>query len=115
MSGTINRLDRNAIESMYGYRPFTTFWEDFSLAEPFGVAAILDTYTRAFNEWKGEYKYVTELTMVLNWKGWNWYFKKDPNSQQYSRTYFELYEKTKEWCYNNLKGDELTYYCNTTD
>ena len=30
----------------------TTFWEDFSIAERFGVSAIQDTFNRAFKEWK---------------------------------------------------------------
>ena len=53
-----------------GYETFTTFWQDFSIADRFGVAAIKDTFTRAFNEWKHDYKYLTELVMVLNWKIW---------------------------------------------
>ena len=30
----------------------TTFWEDFSIAERFGISAIQDTFNRAFKEWK---------------------------------------------------------------
>lgn len=30
----------------------TTFWEDFSLAERFGLSAIQYTFNRAFKEWK---------------------------------------------------------------
>ena len=30
----------------------TTFWEDFSIAERFGLSAIRDTFNRAFKEWK---------------------------------------------------------------
>ena len=30
----------------------TTFWEDFSIAERFGLSAIQDTFNRAFKEWK---------------------------------------------------------------
>ena len=30
----------------------TTFWEDFSIAERFGLSAIQDTFDRAFKEWK---------------------------------------------------------------
>ena len=35
-----------------GYQPKTTFWMDFSIADKFGIAAIKDTYNRAFKEWK---------------------------------------------------------------
>ena len=30
----------------------TTSWEDFSIAERFGLSAIQDTFNRAFKEWK---------------------------------------------------------------
>ena len=35
-----------------GYEVQTTFWEDFSIAERFGLSAIQDTFNRAFKEWK---------------------------------------------------------------
>ena len=51
---------------MIGYTPVTTFWDDFTIAEAFGGNAVRDTFNRAFDEWKGNYKYLTELVMVLN-------------------------------------------------
>ena len=33
-----------------GYELQTTFWEDFSIADRFGLMAILDTFNRAFKE-----------------------------------------------------------------
>ena len=56
-----------------GYELQTTFWEDFSIADRFGLAAVLDTFNRAFREWKGDYKFLTELTLVLNHKIWQYY------------------------------------------
>ena len=54
-------LDRDTVEAMTGYRPFTTFFEDFSIAEVFGVDAVRETYNRAFKEWKSEHKQLTTL------------------------------------------------------
>lgn len=51
----------------------TTFWDDFSIADAFGVGAIKDTYNRAFKEWKSDYRYLTDLVIVLNHKCWYWY------------------------------------------
>ena len=34
-----------------GYTVQTTFWEDFTIADLFGLSAIRDTYNRAFKEW----------------------------------------------------------------
>lgn len=62
-------------ESAFGYKQITTFFQDFSIADNFGEAAIKDTYDRAFKEWKDNYKYLTELVLVLNWKIWQWHGK----------------------------------------
>ena len=42
------------IEEMTGYKPITTFYQDFSIADNFGINAIKDTFKRAFNEWKDD-------------------------------------------------------------
>lgn len=52
------------VESELGYKPITTFWEDFSIADKFGNEAVNDTLKRAFTEWKGNYAYLTEMVMV---------------------------------------------------
>ena len=56
------------IEEETGYKPFTTFWQDFSIADVFGKEAVMDTFQRAFEEWKNNYVFITELVMVLNHK-----------------------------------------------
>jgi hypothetical protein len=43
------------IEEETGYKPFTTFWQDFSIADTYGLQAIQDTFNRAFEAWKGDY------------------------------------------------------------
>lgn len=93
------------------YECKTTFWNDFTIAENFGKNAILDTYKRAFEEWKDDYIYLTELVMVLNHKIWQWYER----NELVARIYNDLWEKTNEYAWNTLKGDELTYFYRTTD
>lgn len=39
----IKTLNRDVVEAETGYRPFTTFYEDFSIADNFGLDAIGDT------------------------------------------------------------------------
>ena len=95
-----------------GYETITTFYEDFAIAEHFGVSAIEDTYKRALNDWKDNYKYLTELVMVLNWRCW-WHFAH--KNEEFSKLYSDLYYKAAEYAVENLKGDELTYYFRTTD
>ena len=104
-------LENWTIEEETGYKPITTFYLDFSIADKFGLQAIQDTYNRAFEGWKSDYKYITELAMVLNWKCWRWYEVKD----DYSRLYTELFHKLDEWIFNNLRGEELEYYIRITD
>ena len=100
------------IEEMTGYRPKTTFYQDFSIADMFGADAIKDTYKRAFNEWKNNIEYLTELVMVLNWKIWEYY---DPYNETYAELYDSLWKQADEWCMENLNGDDMKYYIQTTD
>jgi hypothetical protein len=90
----------------------TTFWEDFSIADRFGINAVKDTYKRAFNEWKNNYKYLTELVMILNWKIWEHYEK---GNGELAKVYDELWEKAGAYACDNLKDEELSYFLRTTD
>lgn len=99
------------IEAMTGYKPITTFYEDFSIADRFGANAILDTYKRAFRYWRDDYKYLTELVMVLNWKIHEHYGVND----RFAHIYNDLWDKTSLWAEENLKGEALQYYYRVTD
>lgn len=99
------------IEAMTGYKPVTTFYEDFSIADNFGKSAIYDTFERAFKEWKHNYIYLTELVMVLNWKIWEHYKTND----EYATVYNDLWKLTDSYAVNNLKDEELKYFYRTTD
>lgn len=96
---------------MTGYQPKTTFWGDFSIAERFGDNAIKDTYKRAFEEWKTNTEYVTELTMVLNWKMWRW----ADDKPELAKLYEELWGQVDAWCMDNLKDKDLEYFLSITD
>lgn len=98
-------------ESFCGYTQITTFFEDFSIADNFGESAIRDTYKRAFKAWKKNYKYLTELVMVLNWKIWQHY----ETNETIARVYNELWETADAYACENLKGEELKYFYRTTD
>lgn len=99
------------IEEMTGYKPITTFYTDFSIADGFGVDAIKDTYKRAFEEWKSDYKYLTELVMVLNWKIAEHY----ESNMEYAKVYNDLWAKADAYACEHLKGAELDYFYSTTD
>ena len=100
------------IEAMTGYKPQTTFYEDFSIADCFGISAVKDTYKRAMKTADAlGYVYLTELVMALNWKIYEHYERNEP----LARVYNDLWEKAAEHAQNTLKGEELQYYYRTTD
>lgn len=94
------------------YECKTTFWSDFTIADRFGIPAIKDTYRRAFNDWKHDIIYMTELVMVLNWKTWE---ANANNDTPLCKCYRGLWNEANDYCWNNFKGDDLTYFYTTTD
>lgn len=99
------------VEAMCGYKPQTTFWNDFSIADGFGEDAIRTTYSIAFKSWKDNHIYLTELVMVLNHKIWQWY----KTNEEIAKVYNELWEKADLYATTHLKGEELSYFYRTTD
>ncbi len=94
-----------------GYELQTTFWSDFSIADQFGLPAVRDTFRRAFEEWKGDYKYLTELVLVLNHKIWQYH----ETRPEFAEVYQLLWEQADLYATENLKDDELGYFLDTTD
>lgn len=68
-------------------------------------------YRRAFNEWKDDYKFFTELTLVLNHKIWQHY----ESDRELAALYDRLWREADEYAMNNFKGEELDYYYRVTD
>jgi hypothetical protein len=100
------------IEEMTGYKPKTTFYQDLSIADAFGIDAVKDTYKRGLETAKFMgYEYLTEFVMVLNWKIWEHYKENEP----LARVYNDLWEKAAECAEETLKDEELIYYFNTID
>lgn len=94
-----------------GYELQTTFWNDFSIADRFGLSAIQDTFSRAFEEWKENYKYLTELVLVLNHKIWQHY----ETRPEIAILYNTLWAQASQYAMEYLKDDELSYYYDVTD
>lgn len=107
------------IEEVTGYKPCTTFWQDFSMADVFVLNgqnpdAVLDTHSRSWptvKEMGLGVEGITEYVMVLNWKIHQHY----PKQMELSELYDTLWKETDEWCMENLKGEDLNYYLDTTD
>ena len=101
------------LESFTDWRPETLYWQRFSIAEQFGKEEINRVYEEIFEESKNNYKLLTELVMVLNHKSWQ--HCKDLYNSSFCEFYSKLFDKVKTYALNNLSGNELQYYLNTTD
>ena len=99
------------IEELNGYKPKTTFWEDFCIAEAFGKDAIIDTFNRAFKEWKDNEVYGTELSLVTNHKI-HYFYKRDHDT---AMVYNDLWEKINDYCNSHYEGEKAEYYFQWTD
>ena len=103
------------IEEETGYKPITTYFEDFSIADLFGLNAIIDTYKKAKKELtenaNANYKELTEFSMALNWKIWQHYEKDESKAQLYNSLWIEIDALAQQL----LTGDNLHYYYKTTD
>jgi hypothetical protein len=95
-----------------GYEMMTTCYSDFSIAERFGIKAVKGTYEELFREWKDNYKFLTELVIVLNHKIWEHYYK---GNDELAKVYNDLWGKADIYACDNLKGEELSYFYRTTD
>lgn len=99
------------MESELGYKCKTTFWSDFSIADLFGIENVKETFKIAFEEWKTNYEFLTELVIVLNHKI-SFHYKRN---NELSKTYDELWRQADNYALENLKGKELEYFLETTD
>ena len=89
-----------------------TFFMDFSIADVFGANAVKDTYKRAFNEWKDNYKMLTALVVTLNHKIWQHY---EAKNNELASVYNELWEKADQYACDTLKDEALEYFLEVTD
>ena len=102
------------IEELTGYKPKTTFYEDFSIADLFFKQdhySVTYTFNRAFNECKKDAIYLTELVMVLNCKVVEHY----TTNRDLSEVYNHLWEVADEYACKHLKGKDLEYFYKIID
>ena len=106
-------FERYSLE-MSGYKRLTTFANDFALAELFGDDSVRKTYAEASKAYKDNYKFLTELEMVLNWLCWFWDANKEP---ELSRLYAGLFYECRDKFYDRFRNDAeaVEYHFNCTD
>lgn len=99
------------VENYCGYKPKTTFWQDFSIADMFGLDAVADTFCRAVAEWQHDVVYIAELALVMSHKS----CILCESRPELSGLYSVLYDSVNSWAYRNYKGADLDYYYQVTD
>lgn len=94
-----------------GYETQTTFYADLTIAEMDGPDGVRETYNRIVKDWRGNLVYYTEFVLALNNKIWEHYEHNDA----LAKVYDELWRAADKWACDNLTGDDLAYYYETTD
>lgn len=100
------------IENFCGYKPISTYYTDFGIAERFGEEAIRDTYKRAIENWGKSIEWITEIVMVLNWKQWE---HNATGNDKLVDLYHELWRDAEQYVFDHYDGEELNYFFRTTD
>lgn len=95
-----------------GYKMQTTFFEDFAIADVFGLKAIDETFKISFNNFKDNLIYITELAIVMSNKSCEWYERGD---EEKMKRYAYYYHYVDEWCMKHFKGADLKFYFKVTD
>jgi len=100
------------IQETTGYKPLTTFYTEFGMAEDLGGSgSVKKFYEHAMANYVDDYKFLTEFVMVLNWKIWEHY----RTNESLARVYDSLWRKADSFAQKTLKGKELSYFYRTTD
>ena len=105
------RFEQTMLE-LNGYETKTTFYSDFTIADAFGVSAVIDTFDRSFESFGSNVVYMTEMSIVLNHKLWHHYHT---GNEALLNVYDMLWKKLDEYCVNTFKGDDLSYFLRITD
>ena len=101
-------------------RADTIFFQDFSIADRYGMKAVKETFENARYK-KRNYKEVTELAVVLNHRGWAWYTRaeeerkqgldtKASESEERASYYFDRFNEICDWAYNGGMTDEQAVF-----
>lgn len=91
----------------------TTFWQDFTIADAFGLEAVKDTFERAFAEWRDDAEYLAELCIVANRKCWDWYHRGDGARSGF---YADAYHACLDYAYSGaLFEQDVRYFFEVTD
>ena len=90
----------------------TTFKQDLLIAESFGTNAIKDTVRRSLKSFSKSPEYLASLSIELNSRLFDTYNKGQENL---AIVYDEEWRKVNDFCFDNLKGDDLKLFIELID
>lgn len=99
----------------------STCWQDFCIANRFGIEAVKDTYNRIFNDFKHDIKVLVELALSTNNMSWRFHSAYEKSHKtldgQMRDLYISLYEKVNDYVYDSgeVSDEEIGYYFSVTD
>lgn len=100
------------IEEFCGYKPISTYYTDFGIAEWYGKQSVRETFGRAIENWGTDIKWMTEIVMALNWKQFEWHYR---GNDDWVKFYYELWEEAEKYVFEHFDGEDLSYFYRTTD
>lgn len=94
-------MERNLAES--GKERKTTFMNDLSIGEWYGLNGVLDTVKNVMSSWKDDEKYMAEFVLCCNWKAWEHDARKNANWVHF---WSFVYEHVRDLMYDYYAEDE---------
>lgn len=88
----------------------TTFMQDFTIADAFGIKAIKDTYQGGW-QYLHDVEMMAEFVAVLNHKIWEHY----GHNNELARLYDSLWREADDKCRNHFEGNDLCKYYDILD
>ena len=80
------------------------FWQDFRIADAFGVKAIKETFNRIHYEWKDNADYYASFVLTLNHLCW---YHDEHGNEEYAQLYDRLWKNADDFVMKRFKGEEL--------
>ena len=77
---------------MTGYECKTAYYQELSIAENFGIQTVKACIRRQLRESMNDYKLLTELVMMVNWRYFRWMDSNPQLAEFYARVYEDLDE-----------------------
>lgn len=109
-------------ELLPGGQPRTTLWQDFAIANAYGIPSIKDTFDKVMKEWGKDIDFMIELVFCVNTFSWAYWsrFQKSGKTldKQISQLYADYYGKVQDHVYGEdspFTKEEQSKYFEITD